>query len=110
MANNREATNEVLYSWNEVLRLLPFFIIFMQRAKYCTLPWERGTQATCFYLYKSTHADIWGAACQGLNWTKFEFWEHHIEVENIITEPTGTSQIFVVYGRRHDKGALMQVY
>jgi len=62
MANNREATNEVLYSWNE-----------------------------------------------GLNWTTFQFWEHHIEVENIITEPTGTSQIFIVYGRRHDKGALMQL-
>jgi hypothetical protein len=62
MANNREATNEILYSWNE-----------------------------------------------GLNWTTFQFWEHHIEVENIITEPTGTSQIFIVYGRRHDKGALMQL-
>ena len=32
-----------------------------------------------------------------------------LQVENIITEPSGTSQIFIVYGRRHDKGALMQL-
>eukprot|EP00961_Rhodomonas_salina_P069313 930692-Rhodomonas_salina.1 len=62
MANNREATNRILYSWNE-----------------------------------------------GLNWTEFQFWEHHIEVENIITEPSGTSQVFIVYGRRNDKGVLMQL-
>lgn len=30
---------------------------------------------------------------EGLNWTHFEFWDHTIEVENIITEPTGTSQV-----------------
>eukprot|EP00960_Hanusia_phi_P077226 768667-Hanusia_phi.AAC.8 len=62
MANNREATNTIRYSWNE-----------------------------------------------GLNWTDFKFWEHHIEVENIITEPSGTSQIFILYGRRNDKGVLMQL-
>ena len=46
---------------------------------------------------------------EGLNWTHFEFWDHAIEVENIITEPSGTSQIFILYGRRHDKGVLMQL-
>ena len=35
--------------------------------------------------------------------------QHHVEVENIITEPSGNSQIFILYGRRNDKGVLMQV-
>jgi len=62
LADNRQATNKILYSWNE-----------------------------------------------GLSWTEFEFWSHMMEVENIITEPSGTSQVFIIYGRRNDKGVLMQI-
>ena len=62
LADNRQATNRVLYSWNE-----------------------------------------------GLNWTEYTFWDHDIEVENIITEPSGNSQVFIIYGRRGEKGVLMQI-
>mmetsp|Transcript_40785 Transcript_40785/g.96132 ORF Transcript_40785/g.96132 Transcript_40785/m.96132 type:complete len:871 (-) Transcript_40785:64-2676(-) len=62
LADNRQATRKLMYSWNE-----------------------------------------------GLNWTDFTFWDHDIEVENIITEPSGNSQIFVIYGRRGDKGVVMQI-
>jgi hypothetical protein len=57
LANDRIATNNILFSWNE-----------------------------------------------GGNWTGFNFWKHHMEVENVITEPRGASQEFIVYGRRKEKG------
>lgn len=62
LANDRIATNHILFSWNE-----------------------------------------------GGNWTGFQFWKHHIEVENVITEPRGASQEFIVYGRRNEKGVVVHV-
>ena len=61
LANNRVATNSLLFSWNE-----------------------------------------------GGNWTGFKFWKHHMEVENVITEPRGSGQEFIVYGRRKDKGVVVR--
>ncbi len=62
LANDRIATNKLLYTWNE-----------------------------------------------GGNWTGFQFWKHHMEVENVITEPRGSGQEFIVYGRRKDKGVVVHV-
>ncbi len=82
LANDRIATNKLLYTWNE-----------------------------------------------GGNWTGFQFWKHHLEVENVITEPRGAGQEFIVYGssttsirtailfsmlclrygRRKDKGVVVHV-
>jgi hypothetical protein len=62
LANDRIATNQLLFSWNE-----------------------------------------------GGNWTGFKFWKHHMEVENVITEPRGASQEFIVYGRRKEKGVVVHV-
>jgi hypothetical protein len=46
---------------------------------------------------------------EGLNWTSFTFWNHHVEVENIITHPSGAAQVFLLYGRRNGKGVIMQL-
>lgn len=62
LANDRIATNSLLFSWNE-----------------------------------------------GGNWTGFKFWKHHMEVENVITEPRGAGQEFIVYGRRKGKGVVVHV-
>lgn len=34
---------------------------------------------------------------EGTNWTSLKFWKHHVEVENVITEPRGAGTEFIMY-------------
>jgi hypothetical protein len=46
---------------------------------------------------------------EGLTFTDLQFAEEAMEVENIITEPAGKSQTFIVYGQKAGKGLLVQL-